>query len=51
MAAMPHMKRREGDEWFCPRCSRRWGVDEPEPLAACIDRRGDDRMARKRLLT
>ena len=40
MANMPHMKRREGDEWYCPRCGLRWGVDEHEPVGACIDTRG-----------
>ena len=22
---------RQGDEFFCPRCAKRWGVDEPAP--------------------
>lgn len=46
MAEMPHMKRREGDEWYCVRCERRWAVDE-EPPGVCIDTRGDDREKRK----
>lgn len=24
-------KRREGDEYFCRDCGKRWGADEPEP--------------------
>lgn len=23
--------RREGDEYFCSECARRWGIDEPSP--------------------
>jgi hypothetical protein len=46
MAQMPHMKRREGDEWYCARCNTRWGVDEEPPEQVCIDARGDDRARR-----
>ena len=27
-------KRRQNDEWFCPKCGLRWGTDEPIPDAA-----------------
>lgn len=43
MANMPHMKRREGDEWFCPRCHRRWAIDEEAPEPCIDDRRGKER--------
>lgn len=43
MAELPHMRRREGDEWFCPRCKKRWRVDEAEPLPCIEDRRGLER--------
>lgn len=26
-----HAKRREGDEWYCRRCGKRWATDEKEP--------------------
>lgn len=26
-----HLLDRQGDEFFCPRCSKRWGTDEPAP--------------------
>jgi len=26
-----HLASRQGDEYFCCRCSKRWGVDEPAP--------------------
>lgn len=38
MAEMPHMKRRESDEWYCPRCSLRWPHDEEAPNA-CVENR------------
>jgi len=36
VAEMPHMRRREGDEYFCPRCSKRWAVDDEEP-GPCVE--------------
>lgn len=27
----PHLLQHQGDELFCPRCAKRWGVDEPAP--------------------
>lgn len=38
MAEMPHMKRREGDEWYCPRCNTRWSDHEEAP-SPCIENR------------
>jgi len=29
-----HLLDRQGDEFFCPRCAKRWGVDEPAPHCA-----------------
>lgn len=26
-----HLLQHQGDEFFCPRCAKRWGVDEPAP--------------------
>lgn len=26
-----HLLDRQGDEFFCPRCAKRWGADEPAP--------------------
>lgn len=26
-----HLLQHQGDEFFCPRCAKRWGVDEPTP--------------------
>lgn len=26
-----HLRDRQGDEFFCPRCAKRWGTDEPAP--------------------
>lgn len=26
-----HLLDRQGDEFFCPRCAKRWGTDEPAP--------------------
>lgn len=26
-----HLLDRQGDEFFCPRCTKRWGADEPAP--------------------
>lgn len=26
-----HLLDRQGDEFFCPRCTKRWGTDEPAP--------------------
>lgn len=40
MAEMPHMRRREGDEYFCPRCLKRWGVEEDDP-GPCIEDKRD----------
>lgn len=39
MAEMPHMRRREGDEYYCPRCQKRWGVDEEDPSPCVEDKR------------
>lgn len=27
----PHLFQHQGDEFFCPRCAKRWGIDEPAP--------------------
>ena len=27
----PNLLQHQGDELFCPRCAKRWGVDEPAP--------------------
>lgn len=32
---LPHMRRVEGDEYYCPRCDKRWGIDEDTP-GPCI---------------
>ena len=29
--ASEHLLDRQGDEFFCPRCAKRWGTDEPAP--------------------
>lgn len=34
-ATPPHKPYREGDEYVCPKCGKRWGVGEPEPT--CLD--------------
>lgn len=34
MYGATHAKRREGDEWFCRRCGKRWAADEKEPDCA-----------------
>lgn len=26
-----HLLQHQGDEYFCPRCAKRWGTDEPAP--------------------
>ncbi len=32
---MSHKATREGDEWVCHKCTKRWGVDEDEPK--CVE--------------
>lgn len=29
-----HLLQHQGDEFFCPRCTKRWGTDEPAPHCA-----------------
>lgn len=29
-----HIAQRQGDEIYCPRCEKRWGMDEDPPI--CI---------------
>lgn len=31
MALPMHRKRQEGDEYYCPRCRKRWDVHEEAP--------------------
>lgn len=30
-ASGTHRRMRQGDEWFCPKCGKRWGVNEDDP--------------------
>ncbi len=40
-----HAPRREGDEWFCPRCVKRWAQDEEAPPCVSVS---DEFIARGR---
>lgn len=34
-----HTPRREGDEWFCIKCKKRWAADEEPPI--CVEEKGN----------
>lgn len=44
---MPHMRRREGDEVVCPRCSLRWSFGEEPPTSECVDDKRNHMLATK----
>ena len=39
-----HLLDRQGDEFFCPRCTKRWGADEPAPPCRDMRREAMDRV-------
>lgn len=39
-----HLLDRQGDEFFCPRCAKRWGADEPAPPCRDMKREAMDRV-------
>lgn len=39
-----HLLDRQGDEFFCPRCTKRWGTDEPAPPCRNMKREAMDRV-------
>ena len=39
-----HLLDRQGDEFFCPRCAKRWGADEPAPPCRDMRREAMDRV-------
>lgn len=45
MANMPHMPRREGDEFYCPRCGTRWDAREETPDTPCVEDRREKRVS------
>lgn len=40
---MDHKKIRQGDEYFCSKCGRRWDVDEQEPPCEDISSKKDSK--------
>lgn len=39
-----HLLDRQGDEFFCPRCTKRWSADEPAPPCRDMRREAMDRV-------